>query len=245
MCTRAVGALGHYLERGGVPTTQISLIREHTERIRPPRALWVPFDLGRPFGVPHDAAFQMRVLEAALRGLEAESGPVLVDFPDDAPDERGESEAWACPLPLPAPAPAEGDADKLREAFAREFAQLLPWYALARQRRKRTTVGLSGLPPEQIGPFVARFLDEPLPASPRDDLALGAIFKLAVEDLKALYAEAVTAQPAGPTEIARWFWRETSAGALLRALRAKLAQSDDGMLKLVANIALVPALLPP
>lgn len=245
MCTRAVGALGHYLERGGVPTTQISLIREHSERIRPPRALWVPFELGCPFGVPHDAAFQTRVLEAALRLLEAASGPVLADFPDDAPDVQADSGPWACPLPLPAPVPQEADAGKLQQAFAREFAQLLPWYTLARQSRKRTTLGLSDLPPEEIGPFVARFLEDPLPSSPRDDLPLGAIFKLAAEDLKALYIEAVTAQPAGPTELARWFWNETHAGELLRALRTKLAQSDDPMLKLVANIALVPALLPP
>ena len=245
MCTRAVGALGHYLERGGVPTTQISLIREHTERIRPPRALWVPFELGRPFGVPHDAGFQTRVVEAALGLLVGAEGPVLSDFPDDAPEEGAESGPWACPLPLTAPAAQEGDTGKLREEFAREFAQLLPWYTLATRSRKRTTVGLSGLPPEEIGPFVARFLDEPLPPSPRKELALGAMFKFAAEDLKALYFEAVTAQPAGPTEIARWFWRETSAGELLRALRPKLAQSDDGMLKGVANIALVPALLPP
>ena len=70
MCTRAVGALGHYLERGGVPTTQISLIREHTERIRPPRALWVPFELGRPFGVPHDAAAM------SLPPIEASATPL-------------------------------------------------------------------------------------------------------------------------------------------------------------------------
>jgi len=35
----------------------VSLIREQTAAIRPPRALWVPFMLGRPFGVPNDPAF--------------------------------------------------------------------------------------------------------------------------------------------------------------------------------------------
>ncbi len=57
-----------------MPTTQISLIREHTEKIKPPRALWVPFELGRPLGVPNDAAFQNRVITAALDLFEAPSG---------------------------------------------------------------------------------------------------------------------------------------------------------------------------
>ena len=61
-----MGALGHFLEEEGVPTTQISLVREHTAAMNPPRALWVPFILGRPFGVPNDPAFQRRVLLAVL-----------------------------------------------------------------------------------------------------------------------------------------------------------------------------------
>ena len=85
MCTRAVGGLAHYVEGQGVATTQISLIRPHTEVIKPPRALWVPFDLGRPLGVPNDAGFQKRVLLSALNLFEETSGPVLVDFPEEAP----------------------------------------------------------------------------------------------------------------------------------------------------------------
>jgi hypothetical protein len=34
-CTRAVGALAHYFESAGIPATQIRLIREHTEVIKP------------------------------------------------------------------------------------------------------------------------------------------------------------------------------------------------------------------
>ena len=74
-----MGALGHYLEDAGIATAGISLIRLHSEKIRPPRALWVPFELGRPLGVPNDPAFQTRVLQAVLDLVRAESGPVLVD----------------------------------------------------------------------------------------------------------------------------------------------------------------------
>ena len=81
-----MGALSHYLEREGIPTTQISLIREHTEIIRPPRALWVPFELGRPLGAPENPELQHRVLLAALELLDAPEGPLLVDFPEEAPE---------------------------------------------------------------------------------------------------------------------------------------------------------------
>ncbi len=97
-----MGALAHYLESEGIPTTQISLIREHTETIRPPRALWVPFELGRPLGAPENPAFQRRVLLSALELLEAIQGPVLADFPDEAPEDiagSGEGqEGWSCPV---------------------------------------------------------------------------------------------------------------------------------------------------
>ena len=100
MCTRAVGGLAHYIEEEGVATTQISLIRPHTEAIKPPRALWVPFDLGRPLGVPNDAELQTRVLLSVLRLLEEPSGPVLRDFPEDPPDTAGGDVIWACPVNL-------------------------------------------------------------------------------------------------------------------------------------------------
>ena len=66
-------------------TTGISLVRENTAAMRPPRFLWVSFPLGRPLGVPGDAAFQRRVMLAALGLLEAEQGPVLADYPEDIP----------------------------------------------------------------------------------------------------------------------------------------------------------------
>jgi len=93
-----VGALGHFIEREGVPTGQISLIREQTAAIRPPRALWVPFMLGRPFGAPNAPDFQRDVLRALLRLFEHTSGPVLEDFPDDAPPDVAGETTFACPV---------------------------------------------------------------------------------------------------------------------------------------------------
>jgi hypothetical protein len=95
-----VGALSHYLEQDGIATAGISLIRLHTEKIRPPRALWVPFQLGRPLGVPRDAAFQTRVLRALLGMLDSPSGLVLRDYLEDAPGSSAsdETNGWSCPV---------------------------------------------------------------------------------------------------------------------------------------------------
>lgn len=42
------------------------MLPEVTRRIRPPRALAVPFPLGYPLGRPDDPELQRRVLEALL-----------------------------------------------------------------------------------------------------------------------------------------------------------------------------------
>ena len=52
-------------------TASISLIREQSEAVKPPRALWVPFALGRPLGAADDAEFQKRVMRAALGMLSS------------------------------------------------------------------------------------------------------------------------------------------------------------------------------
>ena len=122
------------MEAEGLPTTQISLVGMHTEVIQPPRALWVPFELGRPFGTPGEAAFQRRVISAALALFERESGPVLEVFPDDAPGEAPlYTEGWSCPVALGALPPAYAEVGSLEPALLQEFHKLRPRYDVACQ----------------------------------------------------------------------------------------------------------------
>lgn len=238
-----MGALGHYLEAGGLATTQISLIRLHTEKIAPPRALWVPFELGRPFGAPHDARFQTRVLLAALRLLEAPKGPVLADFPEDAPDAQGsatdeEADGLVCPISLPGPSAGDG----LAAALRREIAQLAPWYERAVAARGRTAFGVAGLAIEQVADHILGFLEGSPPPNPRSDLSDGELLKLACDDLKAYYVDAVAAQPGfGAREVSeRWFWNETAAGKVFAALKERCAGSADKTLQAMSKNLLVP-----
>lgn len=82
MCSQAVGLAAAELERQGISTVAIQLLREVAVRVRPPRALFVPFRHGYPLGAPGEPELQRSVLEAALRMLEdpALRPPALVDY---------------------------------------------------------------------------------------------------------------------------------------------------------------------
>lgn len=83
-----MGLIAAELERHGIPTVVIQLLRLVAEKVRPPRALMVPFRHGYPLDTPNDPAKQMAVIEAALELLEnpALEPPALVDF---FPEARG------------------------------------------------------------------------------------------------------------------------------------------------------------
>lgn len=87
MCNQAVGLVAAELERRGIATVAIQLLREVAERVRPPRALWVPFRHGYPLDAPNRPERQRAVLEAALRLLEDPrlEPPALVDYSPPSP----------------------------------------------------------------------------------------------------------------------------------------------------------------
>src|SRR5215813_9916778 len=69
------------METAGLPTCSLVLLKEHAQRTKPPRALFVPFPYGYALGKPDDVEFQHKVLGAALE-LFGASGPVLAEFPE-------------------------------------------------------------------------------------------------------------------------------------------------------------------
>ncbi len=82
MCNQAVGLVAAELERQGVSTVTLQLLRSVAERVQPPRALCLPFPHGHPLGEPNAPARQHAVIEAALRMLEDPDStpPALLDF---------------------------------------------------------------------------------------------------------------------------------------------------------------------
>ena len=234
-----MGALGHYIEREGIPTAQISLIREQTAAIRPPRALWVPFMLGRPFGAPNEPDFQRRVLRHLLSLFERSAGPVLEDFPEDAPVGGQEAAGFACPVSFATAKPGAGG---LAGAVLEEIAELGPWYELARRRRGRTTVGVFGPGVEAAARHVVSYVKGAPESPPNPAWSTGMAVKRACDDLKAYYYEAVAAQPGNldAKAIENWFWAETAAAQALLAIRNYCLKSDDESLKPLGKLSLIP-----
>jgi hypothetical protein len=210
-----VGGLAHFIERAGVASTSISLIREHTQMLRPPRALWVTFPLGRPLGIPGDAPFQTRVLKATLSLLETATSPVIEDYPEDAPADPA-PEKWVCPVNFPMP-----NAGSLEARLHAELAQLAPWAGQTRVKRGRTLLGASGGGVDDVE-AMASILCAVADGAPLDSIPsaqtnvswwhpMPFLMRHLADDLRIMYHEAVAAQPGDtPSHAALTHWIFTS-----------------------------------
>lgn len=79
MCSQAVSLAAAEMERRGIATAALQLLRESAERVRPPRALLVPFPFGYPLEAPADPERQRAVLEALLDVLERPGPPPVLE----------------------------------------------------------------------------------------------------------------------------------------------------------------------
>jgi hypothetical protein len=203
--------LSHVLEAAGLATIALVSVRSVAERMHPPRALYCEFPLGRPLGVPGDAAFQRDVMTRAFALLDEPAGPVLVDHPTVI--EADES-PMACALPPrfdPDGAPAIEEARGLRNAYDRSAAA-----------RGRTSVGKVAGPdavPAAIEALLAiadgvDWTEAGLPGG--DPIST-------VHDIRAYYEEAALelagGPPPGPRAAEAWFYETTEAGAVVMAAR--------------------------
>ena len=217
--------LTRVFEEAGLPTTAIVLIKEHAERVKPPRALFVPFPFGFALGNPDDPPFQHKVLAAALDLFEAPSTPVLAEFPDDADAPARLVQAKAAQSEaVNAGGDAAGEITALRGYYER-------WLG---DHDGRTMVGLCGVPQRRFRGLV-RFLEgyadgedaayDDRPA----DMPLPRFLRVASDDLKAFYMEARMCQRQDDrnNDLQRWFWSETAGGALLARVAERLTADGD------------------
>ena len=73
---QTVGLAQAAIEDRGIPTASITML----EKIRPPRALSVPYPLGFPLGEAHNRELQTEVLRQLLALLERDDVPVLEEL---------------------------------------------------------------------------------------------------------------------------------------------------------------------
>ncbi len=208
-------------------TVSISLIREHTEKVKPPRALWVPFPFGLPLGHPDDVAEQRAVLDAAFGLLDEAEFPVLADFGG----ELGESETGTS---IQAAAVEQSPVDL---SLADEVTVMRRYWEQWSERTGRTAVGLSGVAPVKFR-GVVRFLEAFVGGEQRrlpeqGETPLPLFIRYCADDLRVLYLEARLVMRAGEAQAdtQRWFWGETALGAFLRTLRDVMNDSGDELMR--------------
>lgn len=70
-----MGLVQRAIEAAGVPTVGITLQKDITLSVRPPRALYLRYPFGHPMGEAFAVAQQRTILMDALRALETVSTP--------------------------------------------------------------------------------------------------------------------------------------------------------------------------
>ncbi|HUI68415.1 MAG TPA: hypothetical protein VL087_09430 [Nitrospirota bacterium] len=64
-----MGLIQREIEKEGIPTIGVSIVREYSEKVKPPRTIFLRWPFGHPFGAPFNTAQQRVVLAEALRAL--------------------------------------------------------------------------------------------------------------------------------------------------------------------------------
>ena len=241
-----MGVLSQYVERpvneggAGIATVQVSLIKPVTEAVRPPRALWVPFPLGRPLGPPNRPDIQLDVLRQTLGLVDQPTAPALIDYPDIFYDDISPEEGWSCPVTFPTVEP-KTESDSLKAQLRTEAQLLRPWFDEGLRTRGRTTVGTSGKGADSIGEMleilVTFSLDADMAIPDGYDHPMPHLLRYLTADIRAFYSEAAISKPGArfpaPEDLEEWFFLETVAGDVFYQVRERLLSSD--MLVLMAQ----------
>jgi hypothetical protein len=227
-----VGVLARVFEEHGLVTTSISLVREHTEKVKPPRALFVSFPFGHPLGEANDADLQTRVMRAAFTLLHRETGPVLEDYPEDVYAGQDINLPQATSVSQP-----DVTAD-----VAFEVTTLRPYYEqwLA-AHAGRTAVGVTRVDQRRFRGLV-RLLEAYADGRETDvpewnrEVPLPQFVRWSADDLKAFYLEARMQQKPGASfqELNGWLWSATALSNLLRAVRDRMRAQGDPKLDAIA-----------
>lgn len=209
--------LAHVLERAGLATVGISIVRGQAENARPPRILHNQFPLGRPLGKPNDPDFQTDVIRRAFALLDRTDVPVLVDHPEVIEDDAEMPASCTLPPRLDTDGnPAAVEARGLRDAYQRNVDQF-----------GRTAVGrltdADGIP-ALLDKIVQLEAGAALDDVGLDDERLIA----AGQDIRAYYEEAglQLADVTGARQLESWFYGSTEAGRLLRRTQQALEAAE-------------------
>ena len=64
-----MGLIQREIEKQGIPTVGISIVREYSVKVKPPRTVFLHWPFGHPLGEPFQATQQQVILAEAFRAL--------------------------------------------------------------------------------------------------------------------------------------------------------------------------------
>lgn len=77
-----MGLIQREIEKEGIPTIGVSIVREYSEKVKPPRTVFLRWPFGHPIGLPFNVAQQRVVLAEAFRALLTIKEPgAIIDLP--------------------------------------------------------------------------------------------------------------------------------------------------------------------
>lgn len=82
MCNQTVGLVQREIEKQGITTVGISIARNISEKVKPPRTYFLRYPFGHPLGEPFKEKQQMQIFRDCLDLLESAEEPgVIIDSP--------------------------------------------------------------------------------------------------------------------------------------------------------------------
>jgi hypothetical protein len=94
LCHQTLGIIARAVEMSGIPTMTISVDRDLSDQVRPPRSAYYNGDFGSVAGKPNWKEYQLRVLDESIRWIETFDQPgarkLAVDLETAVEAARGE-----------------------------------------------------------------------------------------------------------------------------------------------------------
>ena len=77
-----MGLVQREIEKAGIPTISVSILRKLTEEVKSPRSVFVRWPFGHPLGEPFNVAQQTTIIREAFKALKEIREPgTIIDLP--------------------------------------------------------------------------------------------------------------------------------------------------------------------
>ena len=207
------------------------LIKEHAQKVKPPRMLSVPFNFGHTLGLANNPDYQHKVLKATFDLLKKDKGPVLEEF-----------ESTFVSDVIVQGSQTVNTSQKLGIQPTAEFNSLKANYEeWLNTNEGRSGVGISTIAWQDFVDII-EFLQDYTSGEVTDtnmrptQYSVPHFIRYCVDDLKTFYFESKMAkQPDSKVnELHEWFWSKTAIGMLITELAQRMNDDVDKETKSVS-----------